>query len=166
MVYDTQNKLFSGLCPLSKILILRKHNASETVSVSIHKWGGGQEMPNLLGLTAHWPAEQPETRNFQGRLQHGSRYFKIIFNYACYFSSLYWIYLKFTVNTFAWELLFPRHNFIWCKYLWILTVHSSRGFIWTSCEEETCREVFLLVSCSWWRQPICCQPFNSLCITG
>jgi hypothetical protein len=30
MVYNTQNYWISGLCPLSRILNIRKHNVSET----------------------------------------------------------------------------------------------------------------------------------------
>jgi hypothetical protein len=33
-VYDTQNYWGSGLCPSSRILKIRKHNVSETESVS------------------------------------------------------------------------------------------------------------------------------------
>jgi hypothetical protein len=44
---NLQNRLSShnywlfGLCPTSGILEIRKHNASETASVSVLKWEGG-----------------------------------------------------------------------------------------------------------------------------
>jgi hypothetical protein len=41
MVYDTQNYWVSGLRPSSGILNTRKHNVSETGSVSILRWGEG-----------------------------------------------------------------------------------------------------------------------------
>jgi hypothetical protein len=46
MVYDTENYWVSGLCPSSGIVETRKHNVSETGSVSVLRWG---EAPSLLG---------------------------------------------------------------------------------------------------------------------
>jgi hypothetical protein len=40
MVHNTQNYCVFGLCPSSGILETRKHNASETGSVSVLSWGG------------------------------------------------------------------------------------------------------------------------------
>jgi hypothetical protein len=47
MVYNTQNYCVFGLHPSSGILETRKHNVSETGSVSILKWGG--KTPTQLG---------------------------------------------------------------------------------------------------------------------
>jgi hypothetical protein len=48
MVCNNQNSCFFFLiCPSSSILTTRKHNISETGSVSALKWGG--ETPTLLG---------------------------------------------------------------------------------------------------------------------
>jgi hypothetical protein len=41
MVYNTQNHWVSGLCASSGILNIRKHNVSETGSVSVLRLGGG-----------------------------------------------------------------------------------------------------------------------------
>jgi hypothetical protein len=46
MVYNTQNYWVSGLCPSSRILNTRKHNVSETGSVSVLRWRG--DTPTLL----------------------------------------------------------------------------------------------------------------------
>jgi hypothetical protein len=48
MVYNTQDCSVFGLCPSSGILVTRKHNISESVSVSVLKWRGGGETPTLL----------------------------------------------------------------------------------------------------------------------
>jgi hypothetical protein len=40
--YNTQNYWVSGLCPLCGILNNRKHNVSETGSVSVFRWGKGE----------------------------------------------------------------------------------------------------------------------------
>jgi hypothetical protein len=40
MVYNTENYCVLGLCPSSGILEARKHNVSETGSVSVLRWGG------------------------------------------------------------------------------------------------------------------------------
>jgi hypothetical protein len=47
MVYNTQNYWVLGLSPLSSILETRKHNISETGSVSVLRWGG--KTPTQLG---------------------------------------------------------------------------------------------------------------------
>jgi hypothetical protein len=44
---ETQNYWVFGLCQSSSILDARKHNVSETGSVSVLRWGG--ETPTLLG---------------------------------------------------------------------------------------------------------------------
>jgi hypothetical protein len=41
MVYNTQNYWVSGPCPSSEILNIRKHEVSETGSVSVPRWGEG-----------------------------------------------------------------------------------------------------------------------------
>jgi hypothetical protein len=43
MVYNTQNYWAFGLCPPSSITETRKHNVSETSSVSFLRWGGWQD---------------------------------------------------------------------------------------------------------------------------
>jgi hypothetical protein len=43
MVYNTQNYWVFGLCPSSGILETRKHNVSETGSVSVPRWGGRED---------------------------------------------------------------------------------------------------------------------------
>jgi hypothetical protein len=48
MVYNTQNYWVFGLCPSIGILETRKHNVSETGSVSVLRWGGGK-ISTLLG---------------------------------------------------------------------------------------------------------------------
>jgi hypothetical protein len=47
MVYNTQNYWVFGLCPSSDTLETRKHNVSETVSVSVLR-GEGEDI-TLLG---------------------------------------------------------------------------------------------------------------------
>jgi hypothetical protein len=49
MVYDTQNYWVFGLCPSSGILETRKHNISESRSVSVHRWEG-QDTSSLESL--------------------------------------------------------------------------------------------------------------------
>jgi hypothetical protein len=46
--YSTRNYWVFGPCPSSGILETRKHNVSETGSVSALRWGG--ETPTVLGL--------------------------------------------------------------------------------------------------------------------
>jgi hypothetical protein len=41
MVYNTQNYWVSGLCPSTGILNTRKHNVTETASVSVLRWREG-----------------------------------------------------------------------------------------------------------------------------
>jgi hypothetical protein len=47
MVYNTENYWVSGHCPSSGILKTRKHNVSETASVSV--LGKVEQTPTLLG---------------------------------------------------------------------------------------------------------------------
>jgi hypothetical protein len=60
MVYNTQNYWIFGLCPSSGILETRKHNVSETGSVSVLRWR--EETPILLGPLEranlnHWTSD-------------------------------------------------------------------------------------------------------------
>jgi hypothetical protein len=55
MVYNIQNYWVSGLCPSSGILNTRKHNVSETGSVSIMKWGEGDTLLGpLVPVSSFW----------------------------------------------------------------------------------------------------------------
>jgi hypothetical protein len=47
MVYNTHNHWVYGLCPSFGIINTRKHNFSQTVSLAVFKWGGG-ETPTLF----------------------------------------------------------------------------------------------------------------------
>jgi hypothetical protein len=49
MVYNTQNYWVLGLFPSSGILQNRKHDVSETGSVSVLRWGGGGKTHIQLG---------------------------------------------------------------------------------------------------------------------
>jgi hypothetical protein len=49
MVYHTQNYWVFGLFPSSGILRIRKHDISETGSVSVLRCGGGRKTPTQLG---------------------------------------------------------------------------------------------------------------------
>jgi hypothetical protein len=54
MVYNTQNHWVFGLCPLSGILESRKHNISETGSVSVLGGGGGNTptVPDVIEVSS------------------------------------------------------------------------------------------------------------------
>jgi hypothetical protein len=47
--YYTHNYWFLGLFPSSSIVENRKHDVSETGSVSVLRWGGGGGDPDLVG---------------------------------------------------------------------------------------------------------------------
>jgi hypothetical protein len=62
MVYNTQNYWVLGLCPPSDILETRKHNVSETGSVSVFRWGGG---PGYGSPSLPDPTRPPRNRKPQ-----------------------------------------------------------------------------------------------------
>jgi hypothetical protein len=55
MVYHTQNYLVFGLFPSSGILGTRKHDVSETGSVSVLRCGGGEDTYSVGSLRQSYP---------------------------------------------------------------------------------------------------------------
>jgi hypothetical protein len=67
MAYNTQNYWVFGLFPLPGILETRKHDVSETGSVSVFRWGG--KTPTHLGLLERANLDKQKTLNTESEEQ-------------------------------------------------------------------------------------------------